>query len=34
MNIESQDREMWLRKKPKLFKNTKTYNRNNSECGM
>jgi hypothetical protein len=34
MNIEIQDREMWSRKKLKIFKNTKTYNRNKSECGM
>jgi len=34
MNIEIQDREMWSRKKLKWFKNTKTYNKNNSECGI
>ena len=34
MNIEIQDREMWSRKQLKRFKNTKTYNRNNSECEM
>jgi hypothetical protein len=34
MNIEIQDREMWSRKKLNRFKNTETYSRNNSECGM